>query len=175
MCTRIANRITLHPARHPYVRCNGTRSRYGGEYVDMYEELDRLTVAEAAERLRGRRNGSSAASGDGAGYPPARQGRGRARVRVYLRPPDAQANPEAEGDGAGEGTDAYASSGTLEVRAGFLRREAKDCRKDESRRKDAIVTSPPQRVPEPEVPREPRNGHETAAEAPSWGRRRLGA
>jgi hypothetical protein len=162
----------------------------------MYEELDRLiTIAEAAERFWGTSNGPSVASGDGAGYPAAPQGRGRARVRVCLRPPNAEADPEAEGDGTGEGTCADALIGTIEDRIGFLRREVGDCWKDEAPRKDAIGTSLTQRVPELEAPRGPRNGHQTDAEAPerseeprsaaegiqetteppSWWRRWLGA
>ena len=84
-------------------------------------------------------------------------------MSVYLSPSDTDANPEPEGNSTGHSTDTYTLIRSLEDQVGFLRREVEDW-KDESRRKDAIIMSLTQRIPELEAPREPPDAPQTAAE-----------
>ncbi len=126
----------------------------------MYEKLDRLTVAEAAERLGVKEQAVRKRIARGTlQHDKDEDG----RVYVYLSPSDSDANPEAEGNSTGGGTDTYALIRTLEDQVGYLRREVEDW-KDESRRKDAIIMSLTQRIPELEAPREPPGGPQAPAE-----------
>ena len=128
----------------------------------MYKRLDRLTVAEAAERLGVKEQAVRKRIARGT----LRHAKGEdGRVYVYLDPSDTNANAEPEGNGTGGSTDAYALIRTLEDQVGYLRREVEDW-KGESRRKDAIIMSLTQRIPELEAPREPRDAPETPAEEP---------
>ena len=163
-----------------------------GVYVDMYKKLDRLTVSEAAERLGVKEQAVRKRIARGTLHHTKDDD---GRVYVYLDPSDTDANPdanpEAEGNSTEGSTDTYTLIRSLEDQVGYLRRELEDW-KDESRRKDAIIMSLTQRIPELEAPASPgpRDGHETTAggaegtpprpategaqegsERPSWWRR----
>jgi excisionase family DNA binding protein len=128
-------------------------------YVDMYDNLDRLTVVEAAERLGVKEQAVRKRIARGTlSHTKDEDG----RVYVYLVPSDANAKPEAEGNSTGGSTDTYTLIRSLEDQVGYLRREVEDW-KDESRRKDAILMSLTQRIPELEAPREPRDAPETGS------------
>ncbi len=109
----------------------------------MYEKMDRVTVAEAAARLgvkeqaiRKRiQRGTLAHDKDEDG-----------RVYVYL-------DPEDGATGTGNGKDTLVQS--LQDHIAYLRQEAEDW-KEEARRKDTIIMSLTQRIPELEAASEPR-------------------
>ena len=128
----------------------------------MYGNLDRLTVVEAAERLGVKEQAVRKRIARGTLHHTKDED---GRVYVYLDPSDANAKPEAEGNSTGDSTDTYTLIRSLEDQVGYLRREVEDW-KDESRRKDAILMSLTQRIPELEAPREPRDTPQAAPEAP---------
>jgi excisionase family DNA binding protein len=128
----------------------------------MYDNLERLTVVEAAERLGVKEQAVRKRIARGTLHHTKDED---GRVYVYLVPSDTNAKPEAEGNSTGDSTDTYTLIRTLEDQVGYLRREVEDW-KDESRRKDAILMSLTQRIPELEAPREPRGGRETATAEP---------
>ena len=161
MCTRLGTRITLD-LHGTHTSGVGIRVPGTGVYVDMYEKLDRLTVAEAAERLGVKEQAVRKRIARGT-LQHAKDEDGR--VYVYLRPSNAEANPEAEGNSTGDGADTYTLIATLEDQVGYLRREVEDW-KDESRRKDAIIMSLTQRIPELEAPQGPREAPQTVADGP---------
>jgi excisionase family DNA binding protein len=130
--------------------------------MDIYEGTEKLTVAEAAERLGVKEQAVRKRIARGT-LRHAKDDDGR--VYVYLSPSGNDANPEPEGNSTGGSTDTYTLIRSLEDHVGFLRREVEDW-KDESRRKDTIIMSLTQRIPELEAPREPRGGPQVAAEAP---------
>jgi len=132
-------------------------------YVNMYDNLDRLTVVEAAERLGVKEQAVRKRIARGTLHHTKDED---GRVYVYLVPSDTDAKPEAEGNSTGGSTDTYALIRSLEDQVGYLRREVEDW-KDESRRKDAILMSLTQRIPELEAPRELRDAPQAAAEAPA--------
>ncbi len=132
-----------------------------GVYVGMYKKMDRLTVAQAADRLgvkeqavRKRiQRGTLVHDKDEDG-----------RVYVYLDPRD-------QADGTGNGTDTDTEIDTLVqslqdqieyLRAELQRRE--ETHAEEARRKDHIIMSLTQRVPELEAPRDEPRGPETVTE-----------
>ncbi len=130
--------------------------------MDTYERLDRLTVAEAAERLGVKEQAVRKRIARGTlQHTKDEDG----RVSVYLSPSDTDANPEPEGNSTGHSTDTYTLIRSLEDQVGFLRREVEDW-KDESRRKDAIIMSLTQRIPELEATREPPDAPQAVAEHP---------
>ena len=118
-----------------------------GVYVGVYEKMDRVTVVEAAARLgvkeqaiRKRiQRGTLAHHKDDDG-----------RVYVYL-------NPEYGATGTGNGVDTGMSTlvQNLQDQIAYLRQEAEDW-KEEARRKDTIIMSLTQRLPELEALTEPR-------------------
>ena len=122
----------------------------------MYDNLDRLTVVEAAERLGVKEQAVRKRIARGTLHHTKDED---GRVYVYLVPSDTNAKPEAEGNSTGDSTDTYTLIRSLEDQVGYLRREVEDW-KDESRRKDAILMSLTQRIPELEAPREPREAPE---------------
>lgn len=128
--------------------------------MDIYEGSEKLTVAEAAERLGVKEQAVRKRIARGT-LRHAKDDDGR--VYVYLSSSGSDANPEPEGNGTGSSTDTYTLIRSLEDHVGFLRREVEDW-KDESRRKDAIIMSLTQRIPELEAPREPRDAPQTTAE-----------
>jgi excisionase family DNA binding protein len=133
----------------------------------MYEKLDRLTVVEAAERLGVKEQAVRKRIARGTLHHTKDED---GRVYVYRRPSDTDAKPESEGVGTGGDTDAYTLIRSLEDQVGYLRREVED-RKDESRRKDAIIMSLTQRIPELEAPAMPEpRGSSQAAAAEDLGR-----
>jgi len=113
----------------------------------MYEKMDRVTVAEAAIRLgvkeqaiRKRiQRGTLAHDKDEDG-----------RVRVYL---DREDGATGTGNGIDTGMDTLVQS--LQDQIAYLRQESEDW-KEEARRKDTIIMSLTQRLPELEAPTEPR-------------------
>jgi excisionase family DNA binding protein len=119
----------------------------------MYDNLDRLTVVEAAERLGVKEQAVRKRVARGTLHHTKDED---GRVYVYLAPSDTNAKPEAEGNS----TDTYTLIRSLEDQVGYLRREVEDW-KDESRRKDAILMSLTQRIPELEAAREPRDAPNT--------------
>ncbi len=126
---------------------------------------DRVTVQEAARRLgvkddavRKRiQRGTLEHDKDSDG-----------RVYVYLDSSDTNADSEPEGNGTGDNTNTYTLIRTLEDQVGYLRREVEDW-KDESRRKDAIIMSLTQRIPELEAPAGPGSEPRDAPGAPAEG------
>jgi excisionase family DNA binding protein len=131
----------------------------------MYDDLDRLTVVEAAERLGVKEQAVRKRIARGTLHHTKDED---GRVFVHLVPSDTNAKPEAEGNNTGGSTDTYTLIRSLEDQVGYLRREVEDW-KDESRRKDAILMSLTQRIPELEAPREPRDAPEAGpgyADAP---------
>ena len=109
----------------------------------MYEKMDRLTVVEAAARLgvkeqamRKRiQRGTIAHDKDDNG-----------RVHVYLAPDD-----RATCTGAGVDSGISTLVQGLQDQIAYLRQEAEDW-KEEARRKDTIILSLTQRLPELEAP-----------------------
>jgi excisionase family DNA binding protein len=134
----------------------------------MYDNLDRLTVVEAAERLGVKEQAVRKRIARGTLHHTKDED---GRVYVYLGPSDTNAKPEAEGNSTDDGTDTYTLIRSLEDQVGYLRREVEDW-KDESRRKDAILMSLTQRIPELEAPREPRDTPQAAPEAPEGSEHR---
>ena len=117
----------------------------------MYEKMDRVTVAEAALRLgvkeqairkRIQRGTLLHDKGDDG------------RVYVYL---------DAEDKDAGTGTDADMSTlvQSLQEQIVYLKQETEDW-KEEARRKDTIIMSLTQRMPELEAPTEPQESSDAA-------------
>ena len=128
--------------------------------MGVYEKMDRLTVAEAAARLgvkeqaiRKRiQRGTIAHDKDDDG-----------RVHVYLAPDD-----RATGTGAGVDSGISTLVQSLQDQIAYLRQEAEDW-KEEARRKDTIIMSLTQRLPELEAPVESPGGLQTASEGPAKG------
>ncbi len=128
--------------------------------MGMYEKMDRVTVAEAAIRLgvkeqaiRKRiQRGTLAHDKDEDG-----------RVHVYL-------DPEYVATGAGNGVDTGMETlvQSLQEQIIYLRQESEDW-KEEARRKDTIIMSLTQRLPELEAPTEPREVFESATQAKGKG------
>ena len=124
--------------------------------MGVYEKMDRLTVAEAAVRLgvkeqaiRKRiQRGTIAHDKDDDG-----------RVYVYLDPEDG-----ATGTSIDTGMDTLLQS--LQDQIAYLRQEAEDW-KEEARRKDTIIMSLTQRLPELQAPVESPGGLQTASEGPT--------
>ncbi len=127
---------------------------------------DRVTVAEAAVRLgvkeqaiRKRiQRGTLVHDKDGDG-----------RVYVYL---------DTQDRATGTGTDAGMSTlvQSLQEQIAYLRQEAEDW-KEEASRKDTIIMSLTQRIPELEAPAKPREASDTAhepSERRSWWRKFFG-
>ena len=131
----------------------------------MYNNLDRLTVVEAAERLGVKEQAVRKRIARGTLHHTKDED---GRVYVYLGPADTNAKPEAEGNSTGDSTDTYTLIRSLEDQVGYLRREVEDW-KDESRRKDAILMSLTQRIPELEAPGDT---PETTTEGPEGSRER---
>jgi hypothetical protein len=126
--------------------------------VGVYKKMDRVTVAEAAVRLgvkeqaiRKRiQRGTIAHDKDDDG-----------RVYVYLDPEDG-----ATGTSIDTGIDKLLQS--LKDQITYLRQEAEDW-KEEARRKDTIIMSLTQRLPELEAPTESSGGLQTASEGAAKG------
>jgi hypothetical protein len=129
-----------------------------GVYGGMYEKMDRVTVAEAAIRLgvkeqaiRKRiQRGTLAHDKDEDG-----------RVHVYL---DREAGATATGSDTGMATLLQ----SLQEQIAYLRQESEDW-KEEARRKDTIIMSLTQRIPELQAPTEPREVFESATQAKGKG------
>jgi len=140
------------------VTCNSMKGSaiadYRGGFVMVDKsELDRLTVAEAAERLgvkeqaiRKRiQRGTLQHDKDETG-----------RVYVYL---DAEAEEEVQGKSTRDDTHLEALVESLQDQVTYLRAELArrgETHLEESRRKDSIIAALTQRIPELEAPRETR-------------------
>ena len=128
--------------------------------MGVYEKMDRLTVVEAAARLgvkeqaiRKRiQRGTIAHDKDDDG-----------RVHVYLDPEDG-----VTGTGAGVDSGISTLVQSLQDQIAYLRQEAEDW-KEEARRKDTIIMSLTQCLPELEAPTESPGGPQTASEGPAKG------
>ena len=128
--------------------------------MGVYEKMDRVTVAEAATKLgvkeqavRKRiQRGTLAHHKDEDG-----------RVHVYL-------DPEYGATGTGNGVDTSMSTlvQNLQDQIAYLRQEAEDW-KEEAHRKDTIIMSLTQRLPELQAPTESPGGLQTASEGPANG------
>jgi hypothetical protein len=126
--------------------------------VGVYEKMDRVTVAEAAARLgvkeqaiRKRiQRGTLAHDKDEDG-----------RVYVYLDPQDGATSTSID-----TGMDKLLQS--LQDQIAYLRQEAEDW-KEEARRKDTIIMSLTQHLPELQAPVESPGGLQTASEGPTKG------
>lgn len=126
--------------------------------MGVYEKMDRVTVVEAAARLgvkeqaiRKRiQRGTIAHDKDDDG-----------RVYVYLDPEDG-----ATGTSIDTGMDTLLQS--LQDQIAYLRQEAEDW-KEEARRKDTIIMSLTQRLPELEAPAEPQAASDTSGKGTSRG------
>jgi hypothetical protein len=126
--------------------------------VGVYEKMDRVTVAEAAVRLGvkeqairkriQRRTIAHDKDDDG-------------RVYVYLDPEDG-----ATGTGIDTGMDTLLQS--LQDQIAYLRQEAEDW-KEEARRKDTIIMSLTQHIPELQAPTESPGSLQTASEGAAKG------
>jgi len=129
-----------------------------GVYMGVYEKMDRVTVVEAAARLgvkeqaiRKRiQRGTIAHDKDDDG-----------RVYVYLDPEDGATGPSID-----TGMDTLLQS--LQDQIAYLRQEAEDW-KEEARRKDTIIMSLTQRLPELEAPAEPQAASDTSGKGTSRG------
>ncbi len=131
-----------------------------GVYVGVYGKMCRVTVAEAAVRLgvkeqaiRKRiQRGTLAHDKDDDG-----------RVYVYLDPADGS---------TGTGNDIDTGMSTLvqglQEQIAYLRQEAEDW-KEEARRKDTIIMSLTQHLPELQARTEPRGASDTAGEGTGKG------
>jgi hypothetical protein len=122
--------------------------------VGVYEKMDRVTVAEAAVRLgvkeqairkRIQRGTIAHDKDDDDG-----------RVYVYLDPEDG-----ATGTGIDTGMSTLVQS--LQDQIAYLRQEAEDW-KEEARRKDTIILSLTQHIPELQAPTESPGSLQTASE-----------
>ena len=128
--------------------------------MGVYEKMDRVTVAEAAVRLgvkeqaiRKRiQRGTIAHDKDDDG-----------RVHVYLAPED-----RATGTGTGVDSGISTLVQSLQDQIAYLRQEAEDW-KEEARRKDTIILSLTQRLPELEAPAGPQAASDTSEKGPSRG------
>ena len=121
-----------------------------GVYVGMYKKLDRITVAEAANLLGVKEQAVRKRIQRGTiQYDKDEDG----RVYVYVDEPDNGANSEVNGNGTGDNTDTYTLTEALREQIDQLRRDVEDW-KEEARRKDTIIMSLTQRIPELEAPRE---------------------
>ncbi|PLS87663.1 MAG: hypothetical protein CYG60_00680 [Actinobacteria bacterium] len=119
-------------------------------YVGVYKKLDRMTVAEAADRLGVKEQAVRKRIQRGTiEYDKDEDG----RVYVYVDPPDNGAKFEVNGNGTGDSTDTYTLTEALREQIDQLRRDVEDW-KEEARRKDTIIMSLTQRIPELEAPRE---------------------
>ena len=135
--------------------------------MDMYKKsrrsrTDRVTVAEAASRLgvkeqaiRKRiQRGTLVHDKDEHG-----------RVYVYL---DVEDQPTGTGIDAGVSTGVSTLVQSLQDQIAYLRQEA-EAWKEEARRKDTIIMSLTQRIPELEVPTEPREAPDAAMQSTANG------
>ncbi len=126
----------------------------------MCKKLDRITVAEAADRLgvkeqaiRKRiQRGTIQHDKDEDG-----------RVYVYVDQPDNDAESEVNGNSTRDSTDTYTLTEALREQIDQLRRDVEDW-KEEARRKDTIIMSLTQRIPELEAPREASQAPQSAPE-----------
>ena len=126
--------------------------------MGVYEKMYRVTVAEAAARLgvkeqaiRKRiQRGTLAHDKDDDG-----------RVYVYLDPQDGATSTSID-----TGMDKLLQS--LQDQIAYLRQEAEDW-KEEARRKDTIIMSLTQHLPELQAPAESPGGLQTASESPNKG------
>jgi hypothetical protein len=129
--------------------------------VGVYEKMDRLTVAEAAVRLgvkeqairkRIQRDTLAYDKDDGG------------RVHVYLAPDE---RATCTGAGVDSGISTLVQS--LQDQIVYLRQEAEDW-KEEARRKDTIILSLTQRLPELEAPAGPQAASaDTSGKGPGSG------
>ena len=127
--------------------------------MDTYERLDKLTVAEAAERLGVKEQAVRKRIARGTlQHTKDEDG----RVSMYLSPSDNHSNTKSMCNNTGHSTYTYSFIRSLEDQMGFLRREVEDW-KDDSRRTDAIIMSLTQRIPELEGPREPPDAPQAVA------------
>jgi len=132
-----------------------------GVYVGMYKKLDRITVAEAANLLGVKEQAVRKRIQRGTiQYDKDEDG----RVYVYVDPPDNGVDPKVNGNSTGDNTDTYTLTEALREQIDQLRRDVEDW-KEEARRKDTIIMSLTQRIPELEAPREAPHASETDAEA----------
>jgi hypothetical protein len=123
--------------------------------VGVYEKMDRVTVAEAAARLGVKEQairkriqlGTLAHDKDDDG-----------RVYVYLDPGD---GATGRGNGIDSGVSTLVQS--LQEQIAYLRQEAEDW-KEEARRKDTIIMSLTQHLPELQASKESRVASDTARE-----------
>ncbi len=134
--------------------------------MGMYKKLDRITVAEAANLLGVKEQAVRKRIQRGTiQYDKDEDG----RVYVYVDEPDNGANSEVNGNGTGDNTDTYTLTEALREQIDQLRRDVEDW-KEEARRKDTIIMSLTQRIPELEAPRESPQAPETVpdnSEGPS--------
>jgi len=125
--------------------------------VTVYEASKRLGITEGAVRQRIHRGTLESERDD------------HGRVYVYLTPDDTQNNTEQYGlsDGVYNGVN-DALLDELRDRIRFLEEQLDD-RKEEARRKDSIIMSLTQRVPELDAAIEPRESPVAAPEPASKG------
>src|SRR5919199_5173152 len=128
--------------------------------MDMYKRLDRLTVAEAAERLGVKEQAVRKRIARGTLHSTKDED---GRVYVYIDPSDTDTKLEEENNSTSNSADSYTLIGSLEEQVAFLRREVEDW-KEEARRKDTIIMSLTQRVPELEPASEQRESTASATE-----------
>jgi len=122
-----------------------------GVYVGVYERMDRVTVVEAAARLGVKEQAIRKRIQRGTLlYDKDEDG----RVYVYL-------DPEDRATGTGNGKDTLVQS--LQDQIAYLRQGAEDW-KEEARRKDTLIMSLTQRIPELEAAPEPRESHASPPE-----------
>jgi hypothetical protein len=125
--------------------------------VTVYEASERLGITEGAVRQRIHRGTLESERDD------------QGRVYVYLTPDDTQNNTEPHGPSYGVYNGVNdALLDELRDRIRFLEEQLDD-RKDEAHRKDSIIMSLTQRVPELEAATEPRESPVAAPEPTSKG------
>jgi hypothetical protein len=151
-------KVALYTSRYAMAECALVRTARvlakRGVYGGMYEKMDRVTVAEAAIRLgvkeqaiRKRiQRGTLAHDKDEDG-----------RVYVYL-------DREAGATGTGSDTGMATLVQSLQEQIAYLRQESEDW-KEEARRKDTIIMSLTQRIPELQAPTEQQEVFESATQA----------
>jgi hypothetical protein len=126
--------------------------------VGVYEKMDRLTVAEAAVRLGVKEQAiRKRIQRDTLAHDKDEDG----RVYVYLDPKDG-----ATGTSIDTSIDTLLQS--LQDQIAYLRQEAEDW-KEEARRKDTIIMSLTQRLPELQAPVESPGGLQTTSEGAAKG------
>ncbi len=128
--------------------------------MGVYEKMDRVTVAEAAARLGVKEQAiRKRIQRDTLAHDKDEDG----RVYVYLAPDD-----RATGTGAGVDSGISTLVHSLQDQIAYLRQEAEDW-KEEARRKDTIIMSLTQHLPELQAPVEPPGDLQTASEGPTKG------